>query len=174
MKLRIFLITRHFYVVLRLLRGSGYLPQNGTLFSVSLMGGDIFPSWLYVYSTSKYSKYFPITNEFSGRLFTTSVSMSTHCATSRCRTRFVVLVGSSDNSLLSYEAAAAAFFMRVWAKAVAARQGQKHQPCKLIVCSLGGKRLQRRRSSVLPAKGVQGQLLYYVLFHTVTQCSKIW
>ena len=110
----------------------------------------------------------------SGRLFTTSVSMSTHCATSRCRTRFVVLVGSSDNSLLSYEAAAAAFFMRVWAKAVAARQGQKHQPCKLIVCSLGGKRLQRRRSSVLPAKGVQGQLLYYVLFHTVTQCSKIW
>ena len=122
----------------------------------------------------EHSKYFPITNEFSGRLFTTSVSMSTHCASSRCRTRFVVLVGSSDNSLLSYEAAAAAFFMRVWAKAVAARQGQKHQPCKLIVCSLGGKRLQRRRSSVLPAKGVQGQLLYYVLFHTVTQCSKIW
>ena len=42
MKLRIFLKIRQFFEVLRVLRGPGQLAQNGTLFSVSLLGAGGF------------------------------------------------------------------------------------------------------------------------------------
>ena len=47
MKLRIFLKIRQFFEVLRVLRGSGQLAQNGTLFSVSLLGAGGFCTKLY-------------------------------------------------------------------------------------------------------------------------------
>ena len=47
MKLRIFLKIRQFFEVLRVLRGSVQLAQNGTLFSISLLGAGGLCTKLY-------------------------------------------------------------------------------------------------------------------------------
>ena len=62
MKLRIFLKIRQFFEVLRVLRGSVQLPQNSTLFSVSLLGAGGFCTKLYIHSTHTFPRnsIFPI------------------------------------------------------------------------------------------------------------------